>query len=305
MKPLVWVALLALAVLPACSDGADAAPSNAQDQSVEGRPYTLTGTQVWTVPDPVSGRDYEVFVSLPASYADSPQRRYPVLYITDADYGFPLIRSISRRVNLEGPMVEEFILVGLSYARGETGAVSRARDYTPTPNGSRRNRDLIHGQSAAYLTYLQDQVLPYVEDRFRADPEHRIFMGHSFGGILGAEALLTRPGMFSAYILGSPSIWFDDRHLLKMEAERARGDRVMQAEVYMYIGRYEGLGPASDPRFNKTLDMVGDMALFEQRLKSRNYTGLTIASEVIDGEDHLTVFPTGLTHGLRHLLPDA
>ncbi|HUH23126.1 MAG TPA: alpha/beta hydrolase, partial [Brevundimonas sp.] len=89
--------------------------------SAEGAPYVLTGTQVWSVPDPVSGRDYEVFVSLPASYEAEPNRRYPVLYVTDADYAFPIIRQIARRVNLDGPVIEEFILVGLSYARGDGG----------------------------------------------------------------------------------------------------------------------------------------------------------------------------------------
>ena len=90
---------------------------------------------MWDVPDPVSKRGYQVFVALPPSYAKQPQRRYPVLYVTDADYAFPIIRQLGRRLNVEGPKIEEFILVGLSYAKGEEGRVSRQRDYTPTPNG--------------------------------------------------------------------------------------------------------------------------------------------------------------------------
>ncbi|MFN7022777.1 MAG: hypothetical protein ACK4WH_15850, partial [Phycisphaerales bacterium] len=38
-------------------------------------------------------------------------------------------------LNVERPTVEEFILIGLSYAKGEGGMQSRRRDYTPTPNG--------------------------------------------------------------------------------------------------------------------------------------------------------------------------
>ena len=157
----------------------------------------LEGTQVWSVPDPQSGRHYEVFVSLPASYAREPERRYPVLYIADADYGFPVIRNITRRINLDGPVTEEFILVGLSYAKGEDGMSSRRRDYTPTiRGGGGAPSQAVHGQGASYQRYLRDQVLPFVERKFRADSGRRVFMGHSYGGLLGAQILLTEPQLF-------------------------------------------------------------------------------------------------------------
>ncbi|MEG2314152.1 MAG: alpha/beta hydrolase, partial [Brevundimonas sp.] len=124
------IALMALAISVAgCNRAADA--QTAASTSSDGAPYVLAGTQVWSVPDPVSNRDYDIFVSLPASYEAEPNRRYPVLYVTDADYAFPIIRQIARRVNLDGPVIEEFILVGLSYAVGEGGMSSRTRDYTP------------------------------------------------------------------------------------------------------------------------------------------------------------------------------
>lgn len=101
------------------------AQSTPQAQLGDGHAYEIVGSEVWDVPDPVSGRGYQVFVALPPSYAEQPQRRYPVLYVTDADYAFPIIRQIGRRLNVEGPQIEEFILVGLSYGKGEDGAASR------------------------------------------------------------------------------------------------------------------------------------------------------------------------------------
>ena len=75
-------------LLGACGEKADARTAPAPDPALatEGAPYVLTGTQVWSVPDPVSGRNYQVFVSLPAGYEANPGRRYPTLYVTDADY---------------------------------------------------------------------------------------------------------------------------------------------------------------------------------------------------------------------------
>ncbi|VXA90473.1 DUF3693 domain-containing protein [Brevundimonas sp. G8] len=292
--------LLAGAVM-GCSERADAQSSPAPATPAEGAPYVLTGTQVWTVPDPVSGRDYQVFVSLPASYDTSPQRRYPVLYVTDADYAFPIIRQIARRVNLDGPVIEEFILVGLSYSRGDSGTISRNRDYTPTPNGPRSSSSMLHGGGTAYQTYLKTQALPFVESRFRADPARRILLGHSYGGLLGAQVLFTDPGLFHAYVLGSPSFWYDKRHIMGMEADYARTHRDLPADVFMYIGGWEVPGP--DRRNTSSADMVADVRTMERTLKSRAYPGLTVRSTVLVDEDHLTVAPVGFTRALMAVLP--
>lgn len=292
--------LLAGAVM-GCSQQADAQSTPAPDAPSEGAPYVLKGTQVWTVPDPVSGRDYEVFVSLPASYETNPQRRYPVLYVTDADYAFPIIRQIARRVNLDGPVIEEFILVGLSYSRGDNGTVSRNRDYTPTPNGPSSANSTLHGGGPAYQTYLKTQALPFVESRFRVDSARRILLGHSYGGLLGAQILFTDPGLFHAYVLGSPSFWYDKRHVMGMEADYARTHRDLNADVFMYVGGWEVPGP--DRRNTSGADMVADVRTMERSLKSRAYPGLTVRSTVLTDEDHLTVAPVGFTRALMAVLP--
>ncbi|RZJ44540.1 MAG: alpha/beta hydrolase [Brevundimonas sp.] len=297
-------ALLLAAVIGGCTESADAQSSSQSSGSPparEGEPYALTGTQVWTVPDPVSGRDYEVFVSLPASYETSPERRYPVLYVTDADYAFPIIRQIARRVNLNGPVIEEFILVGLSYARDDNPTASRNRDYTPTANGPRRASTMVHGGGPAYQTYLKTRALPFIEQRFRADPARRVLLGHSYGGLLGAQILFTEPEMFSGYVLGSPSFWFDRGHIFTMEAAYARTHRDLPAEVFMYIGGWEV--PGADRRNTTDADMVGDVRRMEDTLKSRNYPGLEVQSVVLTDEDHLTVAPVGFTRALTAVFP--
>ena len=293
MRAIGLATILVVASLAAgCGERADA--QTTATPAAEGAPYVLKGTQVWSVPDPVSTRDYEVFVSLPASYADQPNRRYPVLYVTDADYAFPIIRQIARRVNLDGPVIEEFILVGLSYAKGEGGMSSRTRDYTPVRINDRT------GGGAAYQAYLKAQVLPFIEDRFRADPARRVLLGHSYGGLLGAQILFSEPELFDGYILGSPSFWFGDHAMMRTEADYARTHTDLPARVHMYIGEHEFPGSG---RLNTRYDMVGDNARFEERLRSRNYQGLTLTSEVLDDEDHLTVAPSGFTRGLMAVLP--
>ncbi|MGB3436179.1 alpha/beta hydrolase [Achromobacter sp.] len=301
--------LNALLITLLASFGVAVGPMQAQAQSTpkmqsgEGRPYEIIDSEVWDVPDPVSGRGYQVFVALPSSYAKQPQRRYPVLYVTDADYAFPVIRQLARRLNVEGPQIEDFILVGLSYGKGEDGGVSRQRDYTPTPNGpSTAPAHAIHGQAGAYQQYLRDQVKPFVMARYRVDPARALFLGHSYGALLGAQILFTEPGMFNSYILGSPSLWYDQRYALKLEARYARQHQDLTANVFLYVGAYEALRKG-DRRYNQTVDMVADNRALETALQSRKYPGLKLKSVVLNDEDHLTVAPRGFTQALKYLLP--
>lgn len=266
-------------------------------QRGRGMQYEIVGSEVWAVPDPVSGRDYQLFVAVPPSYSEHPDRRYPVLYVTDADYAFPLVRNISRRLNLEGMKVDEFILVGLSYALGEKGMPSRRRDYTPTsPRQGGAPVDAAHGEGDAYMTYLRDQVIPFVATRYRSDEERRMLLGHSYGSLLGAQILFSEPGMFSGYILGSPSLWFDDNVMEEFEDKYSQAREDLAASVYMYVGEYE------ESTFGKRYDMVSDARRMESSLRSRNYPSLRIKLEILNDEDHLSVAPRGFTHGLKFLM---
>lgn len=271
-------------------------------------PFTLPDTEVWPIRANALGRDYRVYVGLPDSYARQPQRRYPVLFVTDADYAFPLIRSIAARLGNRAHGLEEFILVGLSYSEGDSPLYSRRRDYTPTPNGERTpdpsGRRPVFGEAEAYRRFLADELMPFVAATYRTDRNRNIYAGHSYGGLFGLHILLTAPEMFSHYIIGSPSLWFDDRVMMKREAERARTEKDLPAEVYMAIGSYETTAPGNDdPRYSRSLDMVADLRGFERALRSRAYPGLALETEVVAEEDHLSVFPAIISRGLAWALP--
>lgn len=301
-------AICAAMLLPGCSDAKPGTESQGATpartvQQGGGEPYALLGTEVWDVPDPASGRDYQVFVSLPPSYAKELARRYPVLYVTDADYAFPLIRQIARRLNVERPQLRDFILVGLSYAKGDDPMQSRRRDYTPTARGpSDAPAGAVHGEGAAYQNYLRDRVLPFIAGRYRTDPAQKLFLGHSYGALLGTQILFTDPAMFDGYILGSPSLWYDKKHMFTVEKTYAAAHRDLPAKVYIYTGEYEALRPG-DARYNQTVDLVGDSRTLVGTLEGRGYPGLAIRSDVLNDEDHVSVAPRGFTKGLQYLLP--
>jgi len=298
--------------LSACSGGKipePPIPPHPQPTERAPLPYTLADTEVRDITSGSLGRAYQLFVSLPSSYEKRPAHRFPVLFVTDADYAFPLVRSIGRRVGDNGKGLEDFILIGLSYAKGDTSQYSRRRDYTPTPNSEDTisdmpGRPVVHGEADAYLRFIADEVFPLVAENYRVDMNRKIFAGHSYGGLLGAHILLTEPTMFERYILTSPSLWYDDRVMLARERAYAAAHTDMRADVFLSIGSFETVNPSSsNKRYHRENDMVRDLRKFEAQLRSRRYPGLHVESEVIDDEDHLTVYPAAITRGLMWALP--
>jgi len=217
-------------------------------------------------------------------------------------------RNIADRLQKHGHL-EEAIVVGLSYAKGDSPMFSRRRDYTPTvPRVGGYTSDMAgrapaFGEADGYGRFIADQVFPLIAARYRADMHRKIFVGHSYGSLLGVQLLLTRPGTFDHYILGSPSLWYDGGVLFEREQAYAKAHRDMPASVYFGIGGRETLPPGHKrARSEQDADMVADLRDFDVALKSHRYPGLRTRLEVFEGEDHASVFPFLFTHGLRAYL---
>ena len=269
--------------------------------------YILANTEVRDVRAGGLGRDYQVFVALPDSYAAS-KRTYPVVFVVDADYAFPVVRSIASRLHRHAGM-EEAIVVGLSYAKGDAGVFSRRRDYTPsTPRKHAYRSDMpgrapAFGEASAYGRYLTGEVFPFVAQHYRADMARKIFVGHSYGSLLGLQIMFDAPRSFEHYVLGSPSLWFDAGIMFDREQAFAARHKDLPASVFFGIGSLETLAAGKKrSRSEEDADMVADLREFDASLKKRAYRNLHTRLTVFADEDHASVLPMVVTHGLRSYL---
>lgn len=295
LKPVTL--LLALCCLFNNAHGATVAPAG----------YALPDTEVRDIRAQALQRDYQLFVALPDSYRED-GKRYPVVFVVDADYSFAVVRNIAQRLAKHAGM-EEVIVVGLSYARGDGGVYSRRRDYTPTTprkhdyRSDMPGRQPAFGEAAGYAKFISSEVFPLIASQYRANMGRKIFVGHSYGSLLGLQIMLTEPRTFEHYILGSPSLWYDAGVMFDHEQAYARTHKDLPASVFFGIGGLERL-PAGKKRSRseEDADMVADLQEFNQKLKSHKFAGLTTRVRVFDDEDHASVFPMVLTHGLRAYL---
>ncbi len=297
-----WSVLACLALAGCAMSVAPPATQEEARESATAVPgVVLPDTESLRVHDPI-GRDYALWVALPAGYAAHPQKRYPVVYVTDALYSFPLVRSVRNLVGQQGVNIEDFILVGLPPQEGLTSKQSRSRDYTPsdpvrTPAGYYSD-DVTYGGAAHYRDFLADHALPLIDARYRTDPARRVFAGHSYGALLGAYVLTTQPDMFGTYILSSPSLWFDQGLLPRMQDAAVMPSQPIR--VLLSVGGYETVKPG--PRYSTGNDMLRQTADFAGQLQ-RSGRKLQVENIVIDGEDHLTVYPRVITRALLQVLP--
>ncbi|MDT9000854.1 alpha/beta hydrolase-fold protein [Paucibacter sp. APW11] len=262
--------------------------------------YELPQTEVHALHAARLGRDYQLFVGLPEGYAEHPERRYPLLLLADGPYAFPLMRSITRRVSDHGRALQDHIVVGLSYSLGDSPALSRNRDYTPAPRRDARAGEL-YGEGPAYARHLREEVLPYLASHFRVDMNHKTFMGHSYGALLGAQMLLNTPSAFERYVLSSASLWYGDGLLLRRAEQLVREHAALPAQVLLLAGALER--PRRSGQREQGDDIAGDTLRFEALLKRAKLPGLTISAQILPEEDHLSAAPVAYTRGLRWALP--
>lgn len=257
--------------------------------------FSLPNSEVRTIHANSNKKDYELYIQLPASYAES-TKNYPLVLVNDTRFAFP---SASGAMQLMGGrVIQEAILVGISYSKGDDSGLSRTRDYTPTfspleKNGHSSASRLVSGHAKEYVDFIEGQVIPLMQKNYRVDSKKKIFVGHSFGGLLGTYILFKKPELFTDYIIGSPSLWYDNKVMLNMEAQYAKSNKQLPANVTMFVGSLE----------NDYNPMVDDLLEMEKQLRSRNYTGLSLQVEVIKNENHHSVFPGLLSRGLMAAIP--
>ncbi|WP_350293972.1 alpha/beta hydrolase-fold protein [uncultured Croceitalea sp.] len=259
----------------------------------EKRKFTLPDSEIFPIKSNHTNKEYDIYVKLPKGHGKT-DKKYPILVLTDAGYAFPLVSSIYRRLKFS-KNINEIIIVGISYAKGEHFGISRTRDYTPTyspneSNGYSKEARLSSGQADSFIMFMKNELIPYLDSNYSLDMNKKVFAGHSLGGLLANYIVLSYPETFDYYISGSPSFWYHNKSIFKIEEEFHRNNTDLKTNLFMGIGALEDIEGGHQ--------MVSDMKDFENKLINRNYKSLNLQSMVFPNENHQTVYPTFITKGM-------
>jgi predicted alpha/beta superfamily hydrolase len=254
------------------------------------RPYTLPGSEVHRIASRAVGDTFEISVALPPDYGES-ERRYPVVLATDADLAFAAEAQIARLMQFGGE-APAFILVGVGYGDFDVALRKRRRDLTPTVDGSSAACAApgACGGAERFVTFIQSELLPFVEGRYRIDREDMTLLGNSLGGLFDCYVLLRHPGLFRRYLVGSPTVTWDGGWALKAAPEATPGP-ALETRVFVGVGGDEG-------------DGVAGARSFVARLRALGPEDLSVSFRVFEGERHMSAQPMIVSRGL-HVLFEA
>ncbi|MBX2801240.1 MAG: hypothetical protein KTR31_26420 [Myxococcales bacterium] len=241
-----------------------------------------------------NGVRYRLEVALPRSHPSGGP--YPLVVLLDTHYSLLIARNVAEHL-AERDHLPELVLVGVGYEgsterSSDAYRLNRTRDYTPThvPDGGYGPEIQQHsGGADAFAAVLQRELLPLLAERYPLS-DSRTLVGHSFGGLFALHTKLQAPEAFTNVIAVSPSLWYDAHHLFEVELRHAAAEQPLAGRVYLGVGSRER---------NDRIDMVADLTRFAAQLERHRYEGLALEHAVLDGETHNSVFPRGLSNGLR------
>lgn len=277
-----WGALIAAVAWPLCWSAPSHAQVTTQSPAVDGAP--IHAGVSYSLRSEVLGDDRQINVWLPPDYSRS-EARYTVLYLLDGalDQDFPHIAGLAQLGSLSwtyGPL----IVVGVQ-------TKDRRAELTPPASDPRYLQAFPQsGGAERFRQFLETEVLPFVEGRFRAGPR-RALMGESLGGLFVVDTLLHQPSLFHDYVAISPSLWWDDRQLLNGAAGRLRAADGAGRRLYLALADEGGTMQQGVDLLRQALGASGAETI-EWRYSDR--------SEVAT---HATIYHGAAEEALRWLYP--
>lgn len=216
--------------------------------SAAGRAHTLTG-DIRTherFHSKYLEHDRTVVVYLPPAYDANVADRFPVLYLHDGQNVFDAATSFAGEWHVDETAqalitvgdIEPIIVVGV-YNTGE----HRINEYTPT-----LLRDIGSGGRAdAYGGMLVKELKPFIDATYKTRPDvaNTAIGGSSLGGLLTMHVGIRHPATFSKLAALSPSVWWDDRVILK-EVEAL--PKKLPQRIWLDAGTREGPETIADAR---------------------------------------------------------
>ena len=261
-----------------------------------------------------SGRQYRIDVALPLGYGSGPGagwpfeaalERWPAIYVLDGNWYFGMVTDMIRPMSWCGG-ISDAIVVGIGYPVAADPAQAfresftrRTLDLTPARDeaeeramAERFDRPVPTGGADSFHRFIREDLIPFIEKNYRADPARRSLIGHSYGGLFAAYSLFAAAESFQTYVIGSPTLSYGGRCLFRQEGAYAEDHDDLSAGIFVYAGDEEFV---DDTTLTDTIRLA-------TLLQSRNYKSLRLVKRLFPDHDHCAVAGPGFHAGLKFAL---
>jgi enterochelin esterase-like enzyme len=166
-------------------------------------------------------RGRKVWVHTPLGYAES-SLSHPLLILQDGQWmvGPLQVPHIADALVKHGRMAPTVIAMVQSGTQAD-----RIRDYVANP---------------AYDAFLTNELIPFVQERYRVDGTSMAIGGASAGAIAAADVALRRPDVFNGLVLMSPPLGKGPKQAeLAAYPEKFQSADLLPRRIFQAVGRYE------------------------------------------------------------------
>ncbi len=248
------------------------------------QPATLFGAVSYDISSKILKNNIRVSVSVPVGYDAKSDKKYPVLYVLDAYYSFPLMHEMHKMMSME---IEPAIIVGIGDDRMSLPEWIISR-YPILSYDNVAYEDSFHvasllggapvklhsGDGAIYYDAIKREVIPFIEANYKTSAD-RGLTGHSLSSLFASHVLFKDPGYFSKVGINSAPLFVNDDETMRLEKVFFESKKTLSGKIFISASSLEGKN------------------LFEKRaknlatvLKSRNYPGLQVQHHVFENESH-------------------
>lgn len=259
-----------------------AAPAYARQHT---GPAPLVIGETFTISSRVLGETRTINVYRAAAGAGAADTPLPVLYMPDGGIGedFLHIAGLLQISALNGTM-RPFMLVGIENTE-------RRRDLTgPTEVAEDRRIAPRVGGSGKFRRFIRTELMPVVNAQYRTTDETAI-VGESLAGLFIVETFLLEPDLFDTYIAFDPSLWWNDRSLLRNAAQPRVAGVYQEKSLFLASSGEEQLAALTSELANV--------------LRAGSHAGLTLHYRAMPDESHGTIYHPAALAALRHLFSPA
>jgi len=246
----------------------------------------------------------KIWVHLPPSASWDKKKKYPVVYVLDAEKCFTsVVGMIDYLSSVNGnDICPEMIVVGIPNT-------NRTRDLTPTrvTSGLFINDDMAKnsGGGEMFTAFMENELVPHI-DSIYPTLTYRVLLGHSLGGIMAINALVHHKNLFRGYVAVDPSMWWDQQKLLREARQTLQSDTY--PGVSLFLGMANTLPPGMDTTSIKndtnsgTIHSRSILQLRDYIMGSRG--GLKANFKYYNEDSHGSVFLTATYDALHFIFKD-
>lgn len=298
MKTPVLGILALLSALSVSVSAAEPAANVARglDPKSAGAPFVVPGAKQFDFVSKLNNRPYRLMVWAPK---DAATKAYPVIYFLDGNEYFAAAAT-------DDWHYENAIVVGVGYITDSVAEWRERRSFELTPSSDTVGSKLPSGGGEAFTRVLLEEMKPFIESRYKVQPDHQAIFGVSLGGLAVLNILFNHSSAFDTYIAGSPAISWDNRFLLKSEEAFAKRVKAGELKVRVLITsagneQYRGTDPMLLAQAAKSR-MIDNAAELAARLRDLNPRNMPVVYTIFPDETHGSGSYAALRRGIAFAL---